>query len=111
MTLSRMTIGFVWAPLVLASACVGAIGDGSNELAPDVTIADMPEGGLATTELRRLTAREYELTLRDLFGDMAIDATAVVLSTVPSDDGESYSTMARGVAGVRSHGGLSCGSC
>jgi len=95
-----MTIGFVWAPLVLASACVGAIGDGSNELAPDVTIADMPEGGLATTELRRLTAREYELTLRDLFGDMAIDATAVVLSTVPSDDGESYSTMARGVAGV-----------
>src|SRR5678815_3025113 len=87
-----------WAPLLSAAACVlagcsGKIGDvggpnggtpgrpGAPEGMGDTTVLSCSSRPtLAADHLRVLGRREYETSLRDIFGDAALDAAASQLA-------------------------------
>jgi hypothetical protein len=88
---------FALLVLLGAPACAGHIGgEHDNEAPAGPVLGD--EGGLGVSDARRLTRLEYERTLRELFGDPAIDGIHAALDSVPSDRiGHDFSTLQRGV--------------
>jgi hypothetical protein len=93
-----------WAPLfaavVAVGGCIGQIGDGPGDGGRSAAVAP-PREGLAPSGQRRLGRFEYERTLRDLVGDAAVDAAAVALAALPSDqEKDGFSTTARGLSAV-----------
>ena len=81
----------------VCTGCVGTIGDGEETRdRPDLPV---DEGSLALSGQRRLTRTEIERTLRDLVGDAAVDAAAVELAGLPSDEvKDGFTTMAGDVS-------------
>src|SRR5690348_16062211 len=70
--------------------------DDPNPNAPSDPAAGAPSSG--PQPLRRLSSVEYESTLRDLFGDAAVDAVRPALASVPSDRApHQFSTMSLGI--------------
>lgn len=83
--------------VLLSSGCVGTIGDG--EEAGDRPELPVDEGSLALSSQRRLTRTEIERTLRDLVGDAAVDAAAIELEGLPSDEvKDGFTTMTADVS-------------
>jgi hypothetical protein len=93
---ARTNFGAALFGLVCAG-CVGEIGDGgAADGRPDLPVdAD----SLAFSSQRRLTRAEIERTLRDLVGDAAVDAAALELAGLPSDEvKDGFTTMAGNVS-------------
>ncbi|MBL9025410.1 MAG: DUF1595 domain-containing protein, partial [Myxococcales bacterium] len=94
----RAKTGLGAALIGLACAgCVGEIGDGgAADGRPDLPVdAD----SLAFSSQRRLTRAEIERTLRDLVGGAAVDAAALELAGLPSDEvKDGFTTMAGDVS-------------
>lgn len=85
-------------PLVFLLACQGTIGDPSGELVeppidrPDVCIGEV---GPTIAPLARLTADEYEASLRALLGDAPVDAIRSTLDSIPLDAADEEGAFGR----------------
>lgn len=85
-------------PLVFVLACQGTIGDPTGELVddpidrPDVCIGEV---GPTIAPLARLTADEYEASLRALLGDAPVDAIRSTLDSIPVDASEEEGAFGR----------------
>lgn len=88
--------------VLVTVGCTGSIGDAGLVDRPDDP--DDPrerpiEGPPGAEDLRRLTAQEYETTLRDLFGDAVIDNASDALDTHPNDEVDhGFSSMAQEIS-------------
>jgi hypothetical protein len=75
---------------ILGGACDGFIGGDGDGSEPPIA----GESSIGASDVRRLSQNEYAASLRDLFGDAAIDAVSAALDQVPLEDGsEGFSTM------------------
>ena len=76
-----------WVGILLAAACVGNIGD---DQAPQQAPTPPSDGTVPEIGMRRLSTHEYDRTIRDLLGDDAVDAAALVPNDIPSPFDNDY---------------------
>lgn len=86
----------LWS-LGLLMACQGTIGDPNGELVDDPNRPEVCVGEVGPTiaPLGRLTAREYEASLRAILGDAPVDAIRSTLDSIPLNESDEEGAFGR----------------